>query len=320
MVLAVAILGIGIASLFAGGHALVLGASQLGLRLKLSPLFIGLTVVACGTSLPELIVSLLAGLRGEADIAIGNVVGSNIANLGLVLGTAALVSPLYLRTTDVGRDLWASIAATLVAGALFLNGQLGRIEGAFLIAALVAYLGWSYKRAQSAGEVVARAVVEAMPRTPSLVRSLVLVLGGLVLLMLGAQWAVDGAVEIADQAGLSRTVVGLTIVAVGTSLPEFSTSVVAAIRKEPGISVGNVLGSNIFNLFGILGVSAAARPLAVASDISRYDLPVVLGLSLLCVPIVISARRISRAEGLLLLSLYIVYCVWLFSLRAPVRF
>lgn len=199
MAIAAAILGLGIAGFFAGGHALVLGSSQLGIRLKLSPLFIGLTVVACGTSLPELVVSILAGLRGEPDIAVGNVVGSNIANIGL--------------------------------------------------------------------------------------------------------------------AGFSRAVVGLTVVAVGTSLPEFATSIVAALKNEPAISVGNVLGSNIFNLLGILGFSAAARPLAVTGHIIGYDLPVALGLSVLCIPIVISGRRISRGEGLLLLSLYGIYCAWLFSLR-----
>jgi cation:H+ antiporter len=315
MILAAAILGVGIASLFAGAHALVLGASQLGLRLKLSPLFIGLTVVACGTSLPELIVSFLAGLRGESDIAIGNVVGSNIANLGLVLGTAAIVSPLCLRAMDVSRDLGVSIFATVVFGSLVVNGQLGRVEGTLLVAGLVMYLGWSYKRAQVRGAVIAESVIKAIPRVPSLVKSLAAVVGGLVFLILGAQWTVDGAVGIAELAGISRAVVGLTIVAVGTSLPEFATSVVAAVKKEPAISVGNVLGSNIFNLFGILGISASARPLAVAGSILRYDLPVVLGLSVLCVPIIISGRRISRAEGLLLLSLYVVYCVWLFSLR-----
>ena len=317
MLLAAATLGAGIACLFAGGHALVLGGSQLGLRLKLPPLFIGLTVVACGTSLPELVVSVLAGLRGESDIAVGNVVGSNIANLGLVLGSAALVSPLYLRTMSVGRDLGISIVATLAVGGLILNRELGRIEGTLLMTALVLYLAWLYRRAQVKGVVIADSVLGTVPGAPSLGKSLVLMLGGLVFLYLGAQWAVDGAVEIADLAGFSRAVVGLTFVAIGTSLPEFATSVVAALRKEAAISIGNVLGSNIFNLFGILGFSAAARPLAVASDILRYDLPVVLALSVLCFPIIISGRRVSRGEGLLLISIYVGYCVWLFFVRVP---
>jgi cation:H+ antiporter len=317
VLLAAATLAVGIACLFAGGHALVSGGSQLGLRLKLSPLFIGLTVVACGTSLPELVVSVLAGLRGESDIAVGTVVGSNIANLGLVLGSAALVSPLYLRTMSVGRDLGISIVATLAVGGLILNRELGRIEGTLLMTALVLYLAWLYRRAQVRGMVIAGSVLGTVPGTPSLVKSLALMLGGLVFLYLGAQWAVDGAVEIADLAGFSRAVVGLTIVAVGTSLPEFATSVVAALRKEAAISIGNVLGSNIFNLFGILGFSAAARPLAVAGDILRYDLPVALALSVLCFPIIISGRRVSRGEGLLLISFYASYCVWLFFVRVP---
>lgn len=317
MTLAAATLCLGIAFLFAGGHALVLGSSQLGIKLKLSPLFIGLTVVACGTSLPELVVSVLAGLRGESGIAVGNVFGSNIANLGLVLGSAALVSPLLLRTTDVGRDLKVSIIATLVVGALVLNRRLERTEAALLILALLIYFGWSYRRAQSSGAVIAEKVMGTMPQAPSVAKSLALVLGGLALLILGAQWAVDGAVEVANLAGFSRAVVGLTIVAVGTSLREFATSIVAALKREPAIAVGNVLGSNIFNMLGILGFSAAARPLAVASGIIHYDLPVALGLSVLCIPIVITGRRISRSEGLLLLSLYSIYCVWLFSLRVP---
>lgn len=315
MALAAAVLGLGIACLFGGGHALVLGSSQLGIRLKLSPLFIGLTVVACGTSLPELVVSVLAGLRGESDIAVGNVIGSNIANLGLVLGSAALISPLLLRTTSVGRDLGVSIVSTLVVGALVLNRRLDRVEAALLIVALLIYFGWSYRRAQLGGAVIAERVLGTISKVPSIVKTLALVLIGLALLVFGARWAVDGAVEIADLAGFSRTVVGLTIVAVGTSLPEFATSVVAALKREPAIAVGNVLGSNIFNMLGILGFSAVARPLSVASGIIHYDLPVALGLSLLCIPIVISGRRISRSEGLLLLSLYSIYCVWLFSLR-----
>lgn len=315
MTLAIAILSLGIACLFAGGHALVLGASQLGLRFRLSPLFIGLTVVACGTSLPELVVSFLAGIRGESDIAIGNVVGSNIANLGLVLGTTALLSPLCLRATNVGRDLGVSIAATFVVGALVVNGQLGRIEGVVLVVGLAAYIGHAYKEAQAAGEAIAESVVETIPRVPSLAKNLAFVAGGLVLLIVGAQWAVDGAVVIADLAGFSRAVVGLTIVAVGTSLPEFATSVVAALKKEAGISIGNVLGSNIFNLCGILGISAAVRPLPVAGNILRYDLPVALGLSVLCIPIIASSRRISRFEGLVLLSIYAGYCVWLYLAR-----
>jgi cation:H+ antiporter len=313
--LAAAILSLGIACLFAGGHALVLGASHLGLRLRLSPLFIGLTVVACGTSLPELVVSFLAGIRGESDIAIGNVVGSNIANLGLVLGTTALLSPLCLRATNVGRELGVSIVATVFVGAFMINGHLGRIEGALLVVGLAAYLGYAYKKAQAGGEAIAESVVETMPRVPSLAKSLMFVAGGLVLLIVGAQWAVDGAVEIADLAGFSRAVVGLTIVAVGTSLPEFATSVVAALKKEAGISIGNVLGSNIFNLCGILGISAAVRPLPVAGNIVRYDLPVALGLSVLCIPIIISGRRISRSEGLVLFSIYAGYCVWLYLSR-----
>lgn len=315
MALAAAILTLGIACLFAGGHALVLGASQLGLRLKLSPLFIGLTVVACGTSLPELVVSFLAGIRGESDIAIGNVVGSNIANLGLVLGASALLGPLCLRATHVNRELGVSIAATLVVGALVMNGRLGRIEGTVLVVGLVAYLGAAYKRAQAGGQAIAELVIETMPGVPSLAKSLALVAGGLVFLILGAQWAVDGAVEIADHAGFSRAVVGLTIVAVGTSLPEFATSVVAALKKEAGISIGNVLGSNIFNLCGILGLSAAVRPLPVARSIVRYDLPVALGLSVLCIPIIMSGKRISRVEGVVLLSIYAGYCVWLYLSR-----
>ncbi|HSG81477.1 MAG TPA: calcium/sodium antiporter [Gemmatimonadota bacterium] len=321
MLTALLILIVGVLCLFAGGHLLVRGASQLALRLELSPLFIGLTVVAFGTSLPELMVTFLADLRGAPEIAVGNVVGSNIANLGLVLGTAALVAPLSLHSTKIVRDLAISIAATVIVALLALNGHLGRAEGVALLLGLTAYVLWSYRGATTTAEISLETMLSVIPalyalvRQPGVVRSTLMVTVGLAVLLAGANWAIDGAVEVADLAGLRTEVVGLTIVAVGTSLPELTTSVVAAWKRESDISIGNILGSNVFNLFGILGVSATTKPLTIAPHILSYDLPIVVGFSLLCLPMVMTGRRISRGEGLLLLVCYIAYCGWLYVLR-----
>ncbi len=318
----VLLLLVGLACLILGGEALVRGASQLAVRLGLSSLFIGLTVVSSATSLPEMVVSLLAALRGVADIAVGNVIGSNIFNIGVVLGVGALVAPISFRATEVWRDLGVSIAATLAFAVLAFGGALGRLDAALLFAGLLAYLTWAYRSARRAGEPVEAGLAVAAEvalgkRMLAAGKSVALVVIGLGLLVAGANWAVESAVEIAEAAGLSRTVVGLTIVAAGTSLPELATSVVAALKREVAIAVGNVLGSNIFNLLGILGVAGLVHPLQAAPAIVRYDVPVILGFSLLVIPLMLTGRRVSRLEGLLLVVLYIAYCVWLLAVRGP---
>ncbi len=324
MLLTVALLVLGLILLFTGGELLVRGASRLAARLGLSTLFIGLTVVACATSLPELVVSMLGALEGQPEIATGNVIGSNIVNIGLVLGVSALAAPIYLQFSKIWRDLAVSIVATLAFAVAALGGRLGRLEAAVMFAGLLVYLAWSYRGARARSNGVEASLITA--GKVALGRAEVIAIGksvlqgvvGLALLVGGAHLAVQSAVEIAALAGLSRTVVGLTIVAAGTSLPELATSLVAAIKRQPAIAVGNVLGSNIFNLLGILGLVGLVEPLSVSASILRYDVPVALAFTFLCIPLMWTGRRLSRSEGLLLLVTYGVYCGWLVLARGAV--
>ncbi len=324
MPLTVALLALGLILLFSGGELLVRGASRLASRLGLSTLFIGLTVVACATSLPELVVSMLATLEGQPEIATGNVIGSNIANIGLVLGISALAAPIYLQFSTIWRDLAVSVVATLAFALAALGGWLGRPEAAAMFAGLLVYLAWSYRGARARSDGVEASLITAgkvaLGRAELLAvgRSMLQVAAGLALLVGGAHLAVVSAVEIAALAGLSRTVVGLTIVAVGTSLPELATSLVAAVKREPAIAVGNVLGSNIFNLLGILGLVGLVEPLSVSTNILRYDVPVALAFTFLCISLMWTGCRLSRSEGLLLLVTYGVYCSWLVLARGAV--
>ena len=247
---------VGFALLVAGGEALVRGSVALATRLGMSPLLIGLTLVGFGTSMPELVTSVNAALAGLPGIAVGNVVGSNIANILLILGTAAVISPVIVGRSALRRDGTAMMAATVLAAAVMLSGELGRVVGAVLVVALAVYLVVAYR---TGGE-------EEEPGdapTHSVPIALLLAVGGIGVTVLGARLAVDAAVEIATALGVSNTVVGLTVVAVGTSLPELVTSAVAAARRQGDVALGNVLGSNIYNLLGILGVTALVEPIAV---------------------------------------------------------
>lgn len=319
----------GLALLFIGAEALVRGASALALRLGLSTLLVGLTVVAFGTSAPELIVSAEAALNEVGGIAVGNVVGSNIANVALILGVSALIRPLRVQAQLVRLDLPLLIAASLVLSALLLDGAIGRLEGLGLVSGLVAYLVFSYRVARRAQAQLAlyeeqlalydetdssgAASEEALPTGGSsfLVNGL-LIVAGLGMLVLGANWLVSGAVAVAESAGVSQTVIGLTLVAIGTSIPELATSVVASARGADDLAVGNVVGSNLFNVLGILGVAALIHPLH-APDLGWEDLAVLVGTALLILPLARSGFVLSRVEGALLASGYVAYVVFLLA-------
>jgi len=294
-------LTLGLLGLFAGGEALVRGAVGIAQRLAMSPLLIGLTVVGFGTSTPELLVSVDAAWRGVPDIAIGNVVGSNIGNILLIVGLSALVWPIRVTGGTLKRDLAVMLAAALVLVPLFWLGAMGRPAGLLLVVALVAYLTWA---AIQPGEAAA---VEA-PARP-LWQSLVWVGVGLVALMLGARWLVDGAVSIARTHGVSEAFIGLTIVAVGTSLPELATSMIAALRRHSEIAIGNIVGSNIFNVLGILGVTALITPIPVAGRFLTFGLPVMFGASVVLTALLLLRPTIGRVAGVALLMAYAVY-VW----------
>lgn len=307
MFTAVMLLSLGLLLLYAGGESLVLGAYGMARRLGISPLAVGLTVVAFGTSTPELVVSLDAALGGSNDIALGNIVGSNIANIALILGVAALITPTVAESKVVRQDCPLMIGVSVLLVVMLLDGTLSRIEGALLIAGLVAFTGytlWQSARSEALQAAVADAA-EAMPVAPPLKAS-ALVLLGLALLVAGGNFVVDGAVTIAAHLGLSQAVIGLTIVAVGTSLPELSTSVIAAMRRQGDIAIGNVVGSNLFNILGILGITTLVLPVQ-RGDIRWLDLGLMVALAVL-LPVLLHWRgRLQRGTGFALLAIFVGY-------------
>lgn len=302
---------LGAALLFAGAEGLVRGASSLARRFGLSPLVIGLTVLAFGTSMPELVVSVSAALEGASAIAVGNVVGSNIGNIALILGITALIRPPSVQAQVVKVDVPVMIGVSLLVVVLLNDGILGRLEGAVLVAGLLGYIGFQLVAARKEPGAVQDEFDEGVPPVSgSPLVDVLLVLGGLGLLVLGARWLVRGAVTLAESFGVPDAVIGLTVVAIGTSLPELATSVVAALRGEGDLAVGNVVGSNIFNLLGILGIAAVVHPLSSAG-IGPVDLGVMLGLTVLLLPLMRWGLRVNRWEGGALVAVYCAYMVYL---------
>lgn len=303
---------LGLVLLYFGAEGLVRGSASLALRLGIGPLLVGLTVVAFGTSAPEMMVSVKAAYLGQGDISVGNVVGSNICNIGLILGFSALIFPVKVASQIVRIDTPIMIATTVLAIVLLYDGSLSRLEGMVFVALLVIYVGFSIRLAgKQATDPLAQEFSEEMKISKRGVAVDVgMVLGGLVMLVFGARFLVDAAIEIAKTFGLSEAVIGLTIVAIGTSLPEFATSLVAAMKKEADIAVGNVVGSNIFNILGILGVSAAVTPLSSAG-ITGIDLAVMAAFALVLWVFSASGHRISRIEGTMMIVAYAGYVAWL---------
>jgi cation:H+ antiporter len=302
----------GLALLTAGGEFLVRGSAALALRLGLTPLIVGLTVVAFGTSSPELAVSLDATVGGLGDVAVGNVVGSNICNVALILGLAALIRPMRIHAQLVRLDVPLMIAASAGVVALLADGMLGRGAGLVCVAMLVIWVGAGLRLARRESREVEVEFSDGIvpPRMRSWIYVL-FVLGGLVALFAGGQLFVGGAVDLARTIGVSEAVIGLSIVAVGTSLPELATSLVGAVRGQGDIAVGNIVGSNIFNLLGILGLAAIVTPLEIV-EIGWKDFSVMIAVAVLLLPMVRSGHTLSRVEGVLLLSVYVAYTVFLF--------
>ena len=306
------LLVLGLAVLVAGAEVLVRGASRLAAAFGIAPLVIGLTVVAFGTSAPEVAVSVHAALSGSADIALGNVVGSNVFNVLAILGLAAVIAPLSVHLKVIRIDVPLMIAVSAGAWGLALDGRISRLEGALLFAGIVAYTVWTVRAGRRESPVLP---ADARPqRTLAMVgASSALVVVGLVLLVLGARWLVQSATDIARALGFSELVIGLTIVAGGTSLPELATSVIAALRGQRDIAVGNVVGSNIFNLLCVLGGAALLAPggVVVAPQALAFDLPVMMAVAFACLPVFLTGQTIARWEGVLFLGYYAAYTGWL---------
>ena len=301
---------LGVVLLYVGGEVLVRSASGLASRLGVRPMVIGLTVVAFGTSAPELAASLTAAVRGTPDIAIGNVVGSNIANIGLILGITALVYPLVAERAFLRREVPLMLGVTALLVPVLWAGRIGRWEGIALLAALAAFL-WIITRS---GSSVLAEVDEVTARPgPSVTLGLVGSVLGVALLWFGARALVDGAVALATGLGIPQRVIGLTLVAVGTSLPELASSLVAAVRRETDIILGNVIGSNVFNLLAVLGATAVVHPIGFDTAGLALDVAAMGAFALALLPLMARGTRLGRAAGLLLLIAYGVYIATLFA-------
>ncbi|ABI57566.1 calcium/sodium antiporter [Alkalilimnicola ehrlichii MLHE-1] len=320
MLLQIILLGLSFALLAWSADRFVLGASATAALLGLSPLLVGLTIVAFGTSAPELLVSALAALAGSPGLAVGNAIGSNIANMGLILGLTALFAPLLIRGRILQREVPAMALVMLGTWLLMLNGRLDRPEGIALLAGLVAltaWLAWIIRRSNGNGADAALvAPVNGLPEdAPTrLPRALLWLLLGLVVLLISAQTAVWAATGLAERAGVAETVVGLTLVAVGTSLPELATCLAAARRSQGDIAIGNIIGSNIFNLLGVLGLAATLRPVALEPGILSRDYATMAGITLIFFLLSHGLRQrghVGRAAGAFLVLLWVAWLVWL---------
>jgi cation:H+ antiporter len=307
----------GLALLAAGAEALVRGASRLALAAGISPLVIGLTVVAYGTSMPELVVSTLAALDGQPDLAVANVVGSNVLNVLFILGLCAALVPLTISRQVWRREVPIMIGASLLLVLLGADGRIARWEAAMLLAGIVGYSVSSVRasRRESVAAQQEAAHGEGLDRPATrggLAASVAWVVAGLGALVLGARWLVEASVTLARAAGVSDVVIGLTIVAVGTSLPELATSVVATLRGAREMAIGNVVGSNIYNLLAILGVAGAVSPggLEVHPSLAHFDIPVMSAVAVACLPLFFTGRTLARWEGLLFLGYYAAYTLY----------
>lgn len=309
---------LGLVALVAGAELLVRGASKLALSFGISPLVVGLTVVAFGTSAPEMAVSVQAALSGQVDIALGNVVGSNIFNVLFILGLSALIIPLLVARQLIRQEVPIMIGASLLLFALAWDGGISRYDAALMFGLLLAYtvfLIWQSRRESKAlaAESTAEAASGKSGWNSHWGVQVLLIAAGLALLVLGADWLVTAAITFAKQFGVSELVIGLTIVAAGTSMPEVATSIVAALRGERDIAVGNVVGSNTFNILGVLGLSGMVSPegLSVAQSLLSFDIPVMIAVALACLPVFFTGNLIARWEGGVFLAYYAAYTTYL---------
>jgi len=312
-----ALLIVGLILLVVGAELLVRGASRLAAAVGISPLVVGLTVVAFGTSAPELAVSIQSAFSGQADLALGNVLGSNIFNVLFILGLSALITPLVVSQQLVRLDVPVMIGVSVLLLLLSLDGVIARWEGGMLFAGIVAYMLFLIRQSRRATATAASSAGAVQDADNTMIgswgRNVALVIGGLVLLVLGSRWLVNGAIELASSLGVSELVIGLTIIAAGTSLPEVATSVLASIRGERDIAVGNVVGSNIFNILAVLGLSGLVAPegIEVVRSVVVFDIPVMTAVAVACLPIFFSGFVIARWEGALFLGYYVAYTVYL---------
>jgi cation:H+ antiporter len=311
-------IGLGLLLLLAGGELLVRGAVASAKALGVSPLLIGLTLVGFGTSTPELVTSVMAALNGSPGIAVGNVVGSNIANIFLILGVSAVIFPMVVDPKGFKRDAFMVSAAALACLGVVLYGRMGMLLGLAFIASLIAYIVFVYvqeKRAPDEAAIVAEHRAEdARPGPKAIALSVAMAVAGIAITIFGARFLVTGAIDLAKGLGISDTIIGLTIVAVGTSMPELVTSVMAAIRKHADVAYGNIIGSNIFNVLFILGTTAVIQPIDMPRQIAAFDIWVMLAATGLLVYFARTGAKLQRWEGWVFVAAYVGYTAYLISI------
>jgi len=308
---AISFLILGLLALFIGAEGLIKGSSALALKLGITPLVVGLTVVAFGTSTPELFVSLKAALLGNTSITLGNVIGSNIANIALILGTASLIRPLDVHANVIRKEIPIMIAFTILLVFILLDGEVGFVDGLIFVLVLIAYITINIKLARKEKNAeVETEFKEGLKVKHGVPLSIIFIVGGLGLMILGANFFVTSSISIAKAIGVSDAIIGLTVVAIGTSLPELVTAVVASYKKESDIAVGNVVGSNIFNIIGILGITALITSIN-ADELNFVDFGVMILTAILLFPLSKTGFKISRLEGAFLVVGYLVYMFYL---------
>jgi cation:H+ antiporter len=301
---------LGLVILVVGGEILVKGAVAVAYRFKISPLVVGMTVVSFGTSAPELLVSVQAALDGHPAISIGNIIGSNISNLALVLGLTTLIFPMPVRDNTIKIDWPVMMGASLLFyGAIAFDSLFNWYEGLIFVLLLVIFIYWMISKSRKENKQVAES--NHTEEIGGIGKSFVLVIAGCAGLALGAKWLLDGAVSIAAGFGISEHIIGVTIVAFGTSVPELTTSCIAAIRKQTDISLGNLIGSNLFNILAILGITGMVQEIPISEEVLSYDIFWMLGISFLILPFVLFDRKINRVEGGILFATYLLYVFFL---------
>ncbi|MAC95956.1 MAG: hypothetical protein CMC96_10695 [Flavobacteriales bacterium] len=305
---------LGLVILIGGAEFLVRGAVRLALRFAISPLVIGMTIVSFGTSAPELLVSLKGVLSGYPDVSVGAVVGSNIANLGLVLGITVLIFPIEVNRASIRIDWPMMMFASILFYIFALNGEINFWEGLIFVLILSAFTFWLIRKSRIEGKAL-QAEAEIPDEAPkdTAIKDLLFILLGLAGLYFGSEWLVESVVSIAKNFGVSEKVISVSVVAFGTSVPELVTSAVAAFRKETDISIGNLIGSNLFNIFAIVGVTAVVHPLSISPSVISFDIYFMLGIALLLLPFMVWGKNIGLWKGLVLILFYAVYMYFSFA-------
>ncbi|MDH5366309.1 MAG: calcium/sodium antiporter [Cyclobacteriaceae bacterium] len=310
MFLNVILLIVGLFVLILGGDFLVRGASNIALRLHISPLVVGLTIVAFGTSAPELLISIKSALSGSPDLAMGNVVGSNICNLALVLGITCVLEPIKVQSDSMKIDWPVAMGSAIILYFVAKEGYINRIEGIIFFSLLIAYTFFIIRRSRKETKAMRELEEDLdLPDNPSnnVWKDMVFLMIGALGLYYGSEWFVGGAKDLARELGVSERVIGITVLALGTSLPELVTAIVASLKKETDLALGNLMGSNIFNILSILGITSIITEIKVSPEILTHDMIPMLGITLLILPMMITGRTIGRFEGMILLLIYFVY-------------